>query len=664
MNRVNLFYLLLFMPLALLGQIPDLKQGLKDRKLTDQDKTKILIALAKAYWHENIDSAKHYSNQAFNISQKNNDPETVAAGLIEKSNLEYYDKQENAALKFLYQAKDIIEKNQIISLKAEVYNKLGNAYSKNPDSSLFYLNKSLEIAIAQNEPALIAANKIKSLLLLIHQKNYIELTKLYESLIPFLEHTKNFEGLMETYTYMALAFRDLNEQDKALLYCEKAIKLADQVQSKKLKGFVYGALGSGVKSYFESFDSAEPYLRKSTEFATEIKDTQLLRTNRKRMAILYYNNDEFEIASKIVDSLLVEYVDPDNYKTKGMILSEQNKHQEAIHYYNRAYEMFKQEKAYMQQKAILQLKLDSRFAILGDEEFMNDFLTLDSLIYTIHNIDNKNQFFELETKYRTAEKETEIQRKELELIKSRNKILLITIFSVLILGVGLFGFWLLRIRQKRRELLHSNQVFELQHSLHSTELAYLNNQLNPHEVKNLISSISPELLSTAPETYRKMIRLFNVTRASLSQDLTEALDVQLQQVEDFLILQQSISPIPWSFEINNKSENLELKLPRLLLKNLAENAVKHGVTKNKETGKIKLNISTEEENLKIIFLDNGPGLDTNDITKKNQGIGISTYQKLFSLMNSHNKQSAKLALTRKSGWTYVEILIPLNYKYQ
>ena len=41
-----------------------------------------------------------------------------------------------------------------------------------------------------------------------------------------------------------------------------------------------------------------------------------------------------------------------------------------------------------------------------------------------------------------------------------------------------------------------------------------------------------------------MIKLFNVTRASLSDKITEPLEIQLQQANDYLELQQSISPYP------------------------------------------------------------------------------------------------------------------------
>src|SRR5690606_12199878 len=175
-----------------------------------------------------------------------------------------------------------------------------------------------------------------------------------------------------------------------------------------------------------------------------------------------------------------------------------------------------------------------------------------------------------------------------------------------------FGIWYLRNRHKQRELEQQNNLFELQNNLNVTELANINNQLNPHEIKNLITSIAPELITKAPEAYKRMIKLFNVTRASLNNNLTEPLHIQLQQAEDFLHLQQSISPYSWEYEINNEAEDMEnIELPRLILKNMADNAVKYGMKSQKENGMIKVRITRENEDIRITIQDNGPDFDKN-----------------------------------------------------
>ncbi len=662
--NLRLFLLLVTtVPIGLFAQIAHLKKELAHPEISDIKKAEIYIELSKAYWKEHIDSATLYTDKAYNLAYKTNNREHIARALIQKSILSNYQGNEAEALEYLNKAREIVTKHHFKAIEADLYNKIGLAHRVNTDSALLYYNKSIDLAKELGFRDLVLRNKIRISRLLMHHKEHTELARLYDILIPELESAKNYDGLMEIYTYMSIAFRDLNEEGKSLLYADKAVGLSNKVNDKKLKAFVYGALGSGVKSYFETFEKAEPFLKKSIEYAREINDRQLLTNNRKRMAILHYNNDNFATASEIIDSLLTDTEDPDVFKTKGMILYEQQKYYQANAFYDKAYKLYEKEKAYIQQKVVLQLKLDSKLALLGEEELTHDFLTLDSLMAKIHETDSKNQFFDLETKYHTAEKEAEIQRKELALATSHNRILIISALAILLLGSAGFGIWYMRNRQRRNELEQANRLLELQNSLNATELANLNNQLNPHEIKNLITSIAPDIIAKAPEAYKKMIRLFNVTRASLSDELTQPLDIQVQQAEDYLLLKQSVSAYPWEFEILNDTEDTAIALPRLLLKNMVENAVKHGMKRMKDDGKVILQFSKTSHYLHIIIKDNGPGSDETRTTEST-GIGFSTYQKLFRYANGHNAHKASLTFERQSPWTVVEIKVPLDYEFQ
>lgn len=648
------------------GNIDSLKQELGRSDLPDGRRVKIYLQLAKAYWGEQLDSAVAYTDHAYVLAKALNNPEDIAKALIRKGILLINTNQTAEAMGYLEQARQIATEHGYQAIASEVYGVIGRiqAGDKQPDSAFFYYNKSMEIAEELGLKEQVLHNKIRISLILLHQKRHEELAALYNTIIPELEEANYYDGLIEIYTYMSLGFRDLDKKEKSLLYAEKALGLANKVTDKKLKALVFGAIGGGVTGYFESFERAEPILRKSVELATAINDPELIRTNRKRLAILHFNNANYEQSALIIDSLLEGSADPDVFKTKGMVLSyHDKKYAEAIKFYEKAYPFYEQDKAYIQQKAILQLKIDNRLALLGDEAFTRDFETLDSLTAMIHDVESKSQFFDLETKYRTAEKETALQRKELELAQSNNRILLVSGITLVLLGGGASGIWFMRNRQRRKELEHANLILELQHNLDATELANLNSQLNPHEIKNLITSIAPELIATAPEAYKTMIKLFNVTRASLSNKLTEPLPVQLQQIDNFLYLQQIISPYQWGFEIENEAGDLDVELPRLLLKNMVENAVKHGMKSVRENGMIRVVVSADNTYLRVRIKDNGVGL-TAEKDMHGTGIGFSTYQKLFGFLNTRNDLKASLELRRIDRWTRTEISIPLNYQYK
>lgn len=663
MRGLLLFFIMFFISFNAPAQVDSLKKEFYSEKITDKQRVKTCILLAKAYWKEQLDSAAVYTNRAYDLALKLNSAEDIAHALMQKAVVLNHKGKEKEALQNLEQARKIVQQNGYKELEASVYNGMGQVYKNNPDLALTNYHKSIKIAEELGLENLVVKNKIRISLILLHQKKHQELAKLFDIIIPELEKAKDYDGLIETYTYMSLAFRDLNEEKKSLLYADKALGLTSKIKDKKLKAFVLGAIGGGVTGYFESFEKAEPLVIKSLQLAIEINDKPFIKNTQKRLAILYCNNDKYDKAAPIIDGLLPDSQDPDVFRTKGIILSHYKKYAEADKFFHKAYKLYEQDKAYVQQRMTLLFKIDGKLEQLGNASLTDDFNRLDSLTTIIHQTESKNQFFDLETKYRTAEKEAEIQKKELALSKSKNRNLLISGIALLILGAGAFSIWFLRNRQKQKELEHNNRLFELQNNLNMTELSNLNNQLNPHEVKNLITSIAPELITKAPDAYKKMIKLFNVTRASLSNKLTEPLETQIRQADDFLQLQQSISPYHWEFEIDNRADDLQIELPRLLLKNMVENAVKYGMKSIKENGIIKVVVLKDRQYLKIEIKDNGKGLDES-INAESTGVGLSTYQKLFDFANAYNELKASLVLQHTGHGTSANITIPLNYRYE
>src|SRR5690606_28501244 len=118
----------------------------------------------------------------------------------------------------------------------------------------------------------------------------------------------------------------------------------------------------------------------------------------------------------------------------------------------------------------------------------------------------------------------------------------------------------------------------MKQKLNSKERSAVDDELKQQEIKNQLATLAQQLNTKAPDTYRKMVKLLNVTRASLSSHLTEDIHLQLAQTEDFLSLQQQLRPGAWEYKIDNQLPEQPCPIPRLMLKNLAENAIKHGIS--------------------------------------------------------------------------------------
>lgn len=237
-------------------------------------------------------------------------------------------------------------------------------------------------------------------------------------------------------------------------------------------------------------------------------------------------------------------------------------------------------------------------------------------------------------------------------------------FKLLVLSILLFLFYLIIrnfYKEKQRKLKSENKLLSLQQDISRMELQNLNQRLDPHEIKNLLTSVSPEIQKKAPEAYRRMVKLFNLTKASLNNDsYTESIKNQLKQIEDLLSLEKTIMKEPLEYSIDNKINNLELQIPRLMLKNLVENAIKHGLKGKTDGGKIDVILRELKDFIEITIEDNGKGIQENI---SEGGIGISTYIKLFKTLNKRNQNKASLKLKNKEQGVQVKVVIPIDYQF-
>ncbi len=284
---------------------------------------------------------------------------------------------------------------------------------------------------------------------------------------------------------------------------------------------------------------------------------------------------------------------------------------------------------------------------------------------------NKDKITEiqgLEYEYQTQQKEAEIQKltianqkKELETQQQYQYIQWGLAGFVLLLGGSLFVSYRNQKRQKQLELTHQNELLEIQKDLSHLELKNINSQLDPHEIKNILASISPEIQRKAPKAYINLIKLLNITKASIANNnFTEAIAVQVEQIQDYLSLEQMRRTIPFYFTIENMVPEHDIPIPRLLLKNIVENAVKHGINNKDDNAWIKVHIKQEDSYIILSIQDSGKKFNTR---KFGTGTGTSSYMKLFEILNKKNPKPAFFYAENTDFGTKVIVKIPANYQY-
>ena len=297
-------------------------------------------------------------------------------------------------------------------------------------------------------------------------------------------------------------------------------------------------------------------------------------------------------------------------------------------------------------------------------------------------IDNKNDIFVAHTslsepKWRIV---TYIPLKQLylDVVDHRNRIILLCIGSIMILSVvsifmsfdmikpinqlvmAMKGMNINNISdsfieiERRDELGFLHKTFntvakEIDHLVtwiyreqitrKEAELKALQSQINPHFLFNTLESINwMAQLNNVPEISETVSDLSTLMEASIGRD-----DRLITIEEEFIYIDKYIALLKRRFEdrITLSKEVdpkvLYLKIPRLLIQPLIENAVYHGVENSRGQGIITLTANIREDLLIIEVIDNGTGISSDDISKLNKGLEMDNDTYFKTLGNKKNK---------------------------
>ena len=667
MRKILFFVLLSCFAFGQNKKIDSLKMIIKISK-DDTLKVDNLNTVSGSFWDKNWDSARVYTMLSYNLAKKIDDKRGIFYNLINlgvyedvggnfNKSLEYY----NEARKFLPQIK---EKKRI----ANFYYNLGNLYLGygKDEEAINSFNSAIVKYKEINKLNSVAAINGNLSLIYTKRSDYKKANEILFSNIKYFSSKNDDRNLAITYNNIGNNYSSLKEFKKALDY----YKLGEE-HSTKAKHLHFMALSNlnigAAYGELKNIKQSEDYLLKSKELYTQASYPIGVQKVNMNLCELYLRKKQYQKANSIADAILANKEllksEPDfinSHLMKGKSLYYLQQYKQALPLLETSYEKAKETKNNVLITNIIPFLINSKFRSNNDKHGEKLFKEYDSLSKLKNVNENKQIFFKLDTQFRTAEKETQIktQEKQIDVEKTSKNFAISGIGFLLLLSGG--GFLYFRNRQRQKELQNQNTLLSLQQNLNAMELQSLNKQLDPHEIKNLLASISPEIQEKAPESYRKMLKLFNITKASLNNNsLTESLENQAQQIDDFLSLEKSMLSENFEYSIENKIENKELQIPRLMLKNLVENSIKHGIKGN--GGVINVSISEKSNFINIIVDDSGKG--RKHAISLDSGIGTSTYQNLFATLNQKNKENATFEIIDKEQGTKVEVKIPVDYKY-
>ena len=201
------------------------------------------------------------------------------------------------------------------------------------------------------------------------------------------------------------------------------------------------------------------------------------------------------------------------------------------------------------------------------------------------------------------------------------------------------------------------QVARLSEQLSGARFAALRAQLNPHFLFNTLNTIAVLVRDDdRGGAVRIVEQLSDVLRRTLSRHRTNevTLDEELDLVRQYLAIEQArfsdrLRPV---FEIDDGVHSAAV--PGFAVQHLVENAIRHGVARRSEVGRVSVAARREGAALVIVVADDGPGIDPQAPIPQAHGIE-NTRERLRAV---YGDRASLVVVPAASGGTIASLRVP------
>ena len=223
-----------------------------------------------------------------------------------------------------------------------------------------------------------------------------------------------------------------------------------------------------------------------------------------------------------------------------------------------------------------------------------------------------------------------------------------------------------KLNEKNIKLIEEMEArMELEKALQDAELKALENQVNPHFLFNVLSSInSLALIEDAPKTSEMVYALSEMLRYTLKRnmDQTVMLKDELDYTEKYLKIQNIRLSDGIKVEWDVDDALMDTRVPFMSIQPLVGNAVNHGIFPKEEGGVIRIRAHDYKNRVEIAVIDDGVGMTKSRLKEIQQmkrqsgqttdSIGIwNTYKRLQYLFGS--QADLMVNSTQNKGTTIV-----------
>jgi two-component system, sensor histidine kinase YesM len=183
------------------------------------------------------------------------------------------------------------------------------------------------------------------------------------------------------------------------------------------------------------------------------------------------------------------------------------------------------------------------------------------------------------------------------------------------------------------------KIYDEQRQLKEIEFKALQAQINPHFLYNTLESIHWQALLCGHYEISTMVKaLAGFYRISLSrgEDIIP-LKNESEHVENYLIIQEMRYKDKMESYIDIPEEFLAVRIPKMTLQPLVENAIYHSLRLKQAKGFIKITAVQEGTDLVVKVIDNGAGMVPDQIRSLNRTLKDNDSSVGYGVRNVHRR---------------------------
>ena len=566
------------------------------------------------------------------------------------------------SLKKAFEAKTLSEKLGYKKGIASGYSNIGNCYSDKGDflESLKNHEAALRIREEIGDKKSIAGslNNIGTV-----YRGIGDFTKALEYFLKSLslfEQVKNKEGIATALQNIGMVYSYRNEFKKSLDYYKRALILAQELGNRMTASTILSNIGT---SYLEvdSCGKTIEYNQMALKIKEEISDQKGIEEllsmigfaydNCKdtKMALEYYHkayNKAMVIGDKTGIAISTGHI-ADN-------LFRQGDYNESLKYIlicqKAAIESGSKIDIAESERLLSKIYEQKKDGLKAFEHYRNYIGMRDSML----NEEATKKTVRLEMNYQFAKKQDAyevIQNKltyenQLKSLEISRKNYFVFGLCALVLVVALIGFLIFR----QNKLKSEQKAIQLEQKL-------LRSQMNPHFIFNALASIESFIYENQPkEAGRYLSDFARLMRLILDNSASEyiTLEKEIKTLEYYLSLQKLRLENNLIYTID-AGDNLDLtyiQIPPMLTQPFIENAIEHGFRGSKQTGKIEISFTMQNDNLVVIVKDNGIGINKakeNEKQKIHKSMAMQITKERLTALNKSKKQKLSFSISDISG---------------